>query len=128
MFEVAVEKSNNLLKIHYSGHVDTKESQAGLEPLRSSLAELSPGFRLLSDFTGLATMEAGCALHISQAMDWFNEKGISLIVRIIPDPRKDIGLNILSIFHYRRGVRIVTVETLEQATKALGNAEMRNQE
>ena len=32
---------------------------------------------------------------------------------------KHIGLNILSLFHYRRRVRIVTCETLEEAMKAL---------
>jgi hypothetical protein len=42
-----------------------------------------------------------------------------MVVRVIPDPHKDIGLNILSLFHYRRGVRIVTCETLEEAMRAL---------
>ena len=35
------------------------------------------------------------------------------------DPRKDIGLNILSLFHYGRGVQIVSCETLEEAMEAL---------
>jgi hypothetical protein len=42
-----------------------------------------------------------------------------MVVRVIPDPRKDIGLNMLSLFHYRRGIRIVTCMTLEEATKTL---------
>jgi hypothetical protein len=54
-------------------------------------------------------------------MDLCNKKGIALVVRVIADPRKDIGFNILSIFHYRRGVRIVTVETLDEGLKALGD-------
>jgi hypothetical protein len=41
-------------------------------------------------------------------------------VRVIPDSRKDIGLNIMSLFHYRRGVRIVTCETLAEAHTILG--------
>ena len=121
MFRIEAEKLNNLLKIQFSGNVNAKETQAGLELLRSSLGELSAGFRLLSDLTGLVTMETGCTLHIRQAMDWCNEKGVNLVVRIIPDPHLDIGLNILSIFHYRRGVRIVTVATLEEAMRVLGN-------
>jgi len=121
MFKVETEKVNNLLKIQFSGNVIAKETKAGLEILRSSLSELSAGFRLLSDLTGLVTMETACTSHIRQAMDWCNERGISLVVRVIPDPHQDIGLNILSIFHYRRGVRIVTVETLQEATRVLGN-------
>jgi len=119
MFKIEAKKVNNLLKIQFSGNVDAKETQAGLEPLRNSLGELSAGFRLLSDLTGLLTMETACTPHIRQAMDWCNEKGVSLVVRVIPDPHLDVGLNILSIFHYRRGVRIVTVETLEEATRVL---------
>jgi len=45
--------------------------------------------------------------------------GVELVVRVIPDPHKDIGFNILSLFHYRRRVRIVTCPTLEEAMKAL---------
>jgi hypothetical protein len=44
-----------------------------------------------------------------------------MVVRIIPDPRKDIGLSIMSVFHYRRGVRIVTCETLAEALSALAD-------
>ena len=40
-------------------------------------------------------------------------------LRIIPDPHKDIGFKILSLFHYRRRVRIVTCATLGEAMKAL---------
>jgi hypothetical protein len=44
---------------------------------------------------------------------------VEAVVRVIPDPQKDIGLNILSLFHYRRRVRIVTCATLGEAMKAL---------
>jgi hypothetical protein len=52
-------------------------------------------------------------------MDLCNQKGISKIVRIIPDSQKDIGFNILSLFHYRHGIPIVTCETAAEAMKAL---------
>ena len=52
-------------------------------------------------------------------VDLCNKQGIEMVVRVIPDPQKDIGLNILSLFHYRRRVRIVTCATLEEAMKAL---------
>ena len=41
--------------------------------------------------------------------------GVAEVVRVIPDPQKDIGLNILSVFHYSRRVRIVTCESLAEA-------------
>jgi len=52
-------------------------------------------------------------------MDLLNKQGVSTVVRVIPDPRKDIGFNILSLFHYRPDVQIVTCETLEEAMKVL---------
>jgi hypothetical protein len=52
-------------------------------------------------------------------MDSCDARGITMVVRIIPDPRKDIGLNIMSLFHYRRGVRFVTCETIEEAQAVL---------
>jgi hypothetical protein len=42
-----------------------------------------------------------------------------MVVRVIPDPRRDIGLKIMSAFHYRGDVKIVTCETLAQADEIL---------
>jgi len=52
-------------------------------------------------------------------MDLCNKKGVETVVRVIPDPHKDIGLNIMSLFHYRRRVRVVTCQTLEEARRVL---------
>jgi hypothetical protein len=52
-------------------------------------------------------------------MDLCDKKGAAAVVRVIPDPQKDIGLNIMSIFHFRRRVRISTCETMEEALRQL---------
>ena len=121
MFHVEADKSSNLLKINFSGHVDPDEAAHCAEKVQTSLADMNEGFRLLTDMTRLDAMDPGCTPHIRKTMDLCNKKGIAFVVRVIPDPRKDIGFNILSIFHYRRGVRIVTVETLDEGLKALGD-------
>jgi len=54
-------------------------------------------------------------------MDLINQRGVSLIVRVIPDPAKDIGLNILTIFHYPRQPRIITCQKLAEAIQQLAN-------
>ena len=48
------------------------------------------------------------------------------MTRVVPDPHKDIGLNILSQFHYARELPITTVETLVEALDRLveQNAEL----
>lgn len=40
-------------------------------------------------------------------------------MRIVPDPKKDIGFRVMSYFHYAADVGIVTVETMEEAERAL---------
>jgi hypothetical protein len=83
------------------------------------LPDLRPGFRLLTDMSSLESMDLACVPYIKQLMDLCNKHGIEMVVRVIPDPQKDIGLNILSLFHYRRRVRIVTCKTLAEAMRAL---------
>lgn len=40
-------------------------------------------------------------------------------LRVMPDPHKDIGLNILSQFHYGPEIQIATFETLADALQSL---------
>jgi hypothetical protein len=119
MFEVEVDKPKNLLKIRYAQHVGPEDTQRVEAKIPTLLADLRPGFRLLTDLSGLESMDLDCVPYIKRMMDSCNKKGIEMVVRVIPDPHKDIGLNILSLFHYRRRVRIVTCETLEEAMRVL---------
>ena len=77
------------------------------------------GFTLLSDLSSLDLMDLDCAPDIEWSMEALDEAGIARVVRVIPDPRKDIGFNIMSHFHYRRSVTFVTCDTLEEALKIL---------
>jgi len=65
-------------------------------------------------------MDYACAPLIDEAMDLIDCRGVSLVVRIVPDPKKDIGFRVMSMFHYRPEVNVVTVETVEEAQRVLG--------
>lgn len=119
MFQIEVDKPKNLLKMAFAQHVTLDETRRWREQLAGLLTELQPGFRLLSNLSALEIMDPDCAAEIEFGMDLLNNAGISKVVRVIPDPRKDIGFNIMSHFHYRRGVKIVTCETLKEALQAL---------
>ena len=119
MMEAEVDSAKNLLKISYTQRVTPEETRRGAERIASLLDKLQPGFRLLTDLLRLESMDLGCVPHIEGVMDLCDQKGIQKVVRIIPDPHKDIGLNIMSLFHYQRRVLIVTCETMEEATRAL---------
>jgi anti-anti-sigma regulatory factor len=114
-----VDEPKRLLVIRYRGVVEAKETEKGLEQIRNGLAKLQFGFRLLADLTELEAMDTACAPFIEKAMDMCNEKGASMVVRVIPDPQRDIGMQIMSAFHYRGEVQIITCQTLAQAEQAL---------
>src|SRR5208282_2213462 len=108
MLEAELDKARNLLTLCYAGRVTAADTRKLVAEMEMSLAEVRPGFRLLTDLSALESMELACATDIERMMDFCNRKGVALVVRVIPDPHKDIGLNIMSLFHYGHGVRLVT--------------------
>ena len=115
MFSVEVEKTRPLMRISYSGVVLREQTAACLERVKALLPRLAPGFWLLSDLSALESMELACEPDIDQMMDACNRAGVQKVIRIVPDPTKDIGLGIMSLFHYGPQVRIVTCSNLEEA-------------
>src|SRR5215831_11049590 len=57
MFEATFDKLANLARIRYSGSVAAHEVKRCCEQLEILLAELQPGFRLLTDISGLEVMD-----------------------------------------------------------------------
>ena len=119
MLHTAVDKAANLLTLRFSHRVAPAEAERATIEARRLLPDLKTGFRLLADLSGLELMDFACVPEVKKMMDLCNHHGVSKVVRVIPDPHKDIGLNILSLFHYDRRVHIVTCETLEEALKLL---------
>jgi hypothetical protein len=64
-------------------------------------------------------MEIACMDILGQTMEMLELRGIEQVVRVVPDASKDIGLNIIGMFHYSKNVRIVTCETMVEAAKVL---------
>lgn len=119
MFQASTDPSQNLLKFAFSGNVTPNETARWKNELPNLLAQLKSGFKLLSDFSGVESIDLACAPDIEVVMDLLNKAGIEKVVRVITHPRQDIGLSIMSLFHYRRCVSIVTCQTMEEALAAL---------
>jgi hypothetical protein len=64
-------------------------------------------------------MDAAAAMHVAAMMDALAAKQVGCIRRIIPDPHKDFGLNILSHFHYGPQISIMTYDRLVDAIAAM---------
>ena len=121
MVAFEIDRPQNLFVVRYRGAVGPDETARGMQEAQVAVAQLQSGFRLLADLTELQSMDVACAPHIEKVMDLCNEKGVSIVVRVIPDPTHDIGLQIMSLFHYGGNVRIVTCETLDEAHEILRN-------
>lgn len=119
VYEVEADLARNLLIIRYRGYVKSFAVKRCARAVASSLTRLKPGFRVLADFTNLKGMDVACAPHLGNIMQSCSDKGVSAVVRAIPNPRRDIGLQIMSYFHYRPEVRITTCRSLEEAEEIL---------
>ena len=119
MFLATSNPTRQLLLLSYIQRVLAEELRRGQEDIRRLLAGLTPGFRLLADFSRLESMDLDCMTEIGRAMDLIDQSGVATVVRVIPDPRKDIGMNILAIFHYTHRPQIVTYQTMTEAARAL---------
>jgi len=113
-------KARQLLCVSYVERVGAGDLDRSREDVNTLLAELGPGFRLLADLSRLDVMETACATELGQFMDLMDQSGVSQVVRVIPDPKKDIGMNILTILHYRHRPRVVTCSTMTEAAQELG--------
>ena len=109
----------NVFTMAFSGQVGVADLAAVENEVETAVRDLRPGFSLLTDLSKLKSMDPSCVPSIKRTMDVFREHGVKLIVRIIPNPKRDIGFNIMSLFHYPRTVRIMTVTTAAEAARAL---------
>jgi len=119
MYAVELDRSKRLLVISAVGHVTAREVKAVAQRVREVLHQAAPGFHVLADFRWLESMDSTAAPHLAEIMDALTEKLVGSVTRVFSDPRKDIGLNILSQFHYGPNVSITTFESLADAVQSI---------
>jgi anti-anti-sigma regulatory factor len=119
MYAVELDRSKRLLVISAAQTVTADEANLAAQRIRELLRDVGPGFDVLADFRGLQSMDSAAARHIAKIMDALAEKNVASVTRVMPDPHKDIGLNILSQFHYGPDVTITTFETLADAVQSI---------
>jgi len=117
MYAVELDRSKRLLVISAAAKVTAEEAKVAAQRIREMLREVEPGLHALADFRWLESMDPAAAQHIAEIMDALAEKNVVSVTRVMPDPHKDIGLNILSQFHYGTDVKIATFETLADAVQ-----------
>ena len=117
MFTVKHDQARNALFIAYGGHVTPEETRLCAEQVRLALKFLEPGYALFADLTELEAMDLSCSPFIANIMEMCDATGVAKVTRIIPDPTRDIGLQILSFFHYHNDIPIRTCATAAEANQ-----------
>jgi len=119
MYVVELDQSKRLLVISAAQSVTAEQARQAADQVRELLQRVTPGFRVLADYRWLESMEPATARHVAEIMDALAEKQVASVTRVMPDPHKDIGLNILSQFHYGPEIQITTFQTLADALQSL---------
>jgi hypothetical protein len=119
MYAVELDQSKRLLVISAAQRVTAEQARQAAQQVRDLLQDVAPGFRVLADFRWLESMDPATARHVAEIMDTLAQKQVASVTRVMPDPRKDIGLNILSQFHYGSEIQITTFQTLADALQSL---------
>jgi hypothetical protein len=119
MFLAMSNKAKGLLLLSYIDQVDVPDLKRGRDDVVALLAELPAGFKILVDLERLESMDIACIEELGKMMELFDQHGLEQVVRVIPDPMKDIGFNILARFHYHHNPRITNCKTMVEAAKLL---------
>ena len=119
MYAVELDQSKRLLVISAVQRVTAEEVNAVAKRVRELLQDITPSFHVLVDFRWLESMDSAAAPHLARIMETLTEKGVASVARVMPDPHKDIGLNILSQFHYAPEIQITTFATLADALQKI---------
>ncbi len=122
MVTISYDNDIELLMIKVEGVFGMGESVDCLETLRSVLSTVPRGYWILSDFSRVQRIDREATPNISRIMALCNHHGVDTVVRVLPHPHSDIGLGILSIFHYCPSVRIIACKTMAEALDALVEA------
>lgn len=117
--QIDADSLRNILRISFVGEITLAHMPFYENKVTESLTQLSRDFSLITDLTDLSSMANDCIPFIKNVMELFNERGIGRIIRIVPDQAKDFGLNIMSLFHYRQGLEILTIQTRREADQLL---------
>ena len=127
MLKAKYDQERNLITIDFEGKIDVVQAEEFYREVQKVVPKTEKGFKILTDFTLLDEIDTEVQELIKKTMDFFNEQGVSEIMRIVPTPEQDIGFNILSIFHYSKQVKFLTLSSRDEAYERLKN-EKENQE
>jgi anti-anti-sigma regulatory factor len=117
MFSIRIDKKNNLITVSFKGYFDAQQGVQLCQRLTDAIQKVKKGFSVITDLSSVDFISMDSVVFIGKAMTICNKNGVSRVIRVIPDPSKDIGFNIMSDFHYSKNVKIRICKNHEEARK-----------
>ena len=121
MYQVEIDRSLNRLHLTLARCFDKEQAEFLLEELEIRIGGLREGFEILTDLRNLKFVEDAARPFIKRSMDLCNRSGVGKIVRVVNNPLRDFGLKIMSIFHYKRNIPVITCSSLDEAQESLSS-------
>ena len=115
MYTISVDENENIISIKIEGGFNLEQADKAQNEIALILQKVKRGFTVLTDMSLLHEMSPESFKSISKTMDMFNAYGIARAIRVMPDISKDIGFNIMDMFHYSPDVKIRTFECMDKA-------------
>ena len=119
MIKVIYDSERNTIIAEFSGKIDVAQAEQFYADIQKTVPQCGKGFKLLTDLSAVETVDLKIQGAIKKVMDFLNQRGVAEILRVIPDPAVDIGLNIMSRFHYSKDVQFLTLQSREEALARL---------
>lgn len=119
-FAANLDAEKNQVRLRFTGHLTGPVMRAAADELDALMKQVKPGFAVFGDFGEVTAMDLETVSHLTRIMDRCRANGVGLIVRRLPAPDGDIGIKLLGFVHYRGQVQTLTVDTIEEAERALG--------
>jgi anti-anti-sigma regulatory factor len=119
MIKVRDDRPHDAVIVEFDGDIDIAQARRSFGDIRKLVAKHGKGFKVLVDFSTVATMDVDVELEIKDAMSYFNAKGVGEIIRVLPDPELAVGFNYISRFFYSKDVKLVNFTSREQAQECL---------
>jgi hypothetical protein len=116
---VEVNSEEKSVRMRFCGAIQPGHVSAAVNTALLEATKLGSGFVLVTDLTDLENMDIDCFRGLTRMMDLFVEAGLGRVIRIIPDPRKDIGFQLLGVVHYRGKVPTTTYSSRAEADHSL---------
>src|SRR5437773_11962806 len=88
MYSIESDRSKRLLVISAAGQVTKKEVETVALRVRETMKEITPGFRVLTDFRWLDRMEPAATTRLPETMDALAATGVAPVARVSPEPHK----------------------------------------